>query len=725
MKKKAMLLFLLGFILIRGNVAQAATFTVNTTDDTVDANPGDGIAADASGYCSLRAAIMEANALAGMDTIVLPGGIFTLTIEGTQEDECLSGDLDIESSMVIQGAGWNLSVIDGNQLDRVFHIEGNMDVSLLDLTIQNGKTPDGGSPPSLTVGGSGGGILNRFATLNIENCTITNNETGIGGQTYKFGLGPSGGYGGGIYNKQGTVFIINSSISNNRTGRGGRDYYYGGNGGDGGGIFNCNNSSLTLQYCEISENATGKYGGVGVGNGEMGNGGDGGGISNSGELTVIDSTIRENSCGDGDYFWYGGSGGGVFNSGSGSSEISKSLIVGNVTGLTPDEDGGGYGGGLCNNYGHVTLRNCTICNNRIKEDSVGVGGGIYNSGVTSLSNCTVNKNLSNVTYDVFGGGGIYNDPWESHSIVRIKNTIIADNSVRKGWPEVINPDDCHGTITSQGYNLIRTTTGCTITGNETGNIYGSNPLLGALADNGGPTMTHRLLPASPAVDAGHPSDFEETDQRGVLRPKDGDGVGGARSDIGAFELFSASVIITSPDAGESVCGTISIEATANTDYVDFYIDDVLLCESMTSPFLCSLDTILYANGSHKIKADAYDADDSWIAAQDQVNVLVNNTVINLNVSRIMDKAWIFRREYGIVIFDVTHAGCIAVSKFSIERKEEGGAYSTITEINESELTGNSYTYNDPLPDEDVSYTYRIRAVSSTEMNVGTSEEVTI
>ena len=88
MKKKVMLLFLLGFILIRGNVAQAATFTVNTTDDTVDANPGDGIAADASGYCSLRAAIMEANALAGMDTIVLPGGIFTLTIEGIQEDKC-------------------------------------------------------------------------------------------------------------------------------------------------------------------------------------------------------------------------------------------------------------------------------------------------------------------------------------------------------------------------------------------------------------------------------------------------------------------------------------------------------------------------------------------------------------------------------------------------------------------------------------------------------------
>lgn len=717
MKKKAMLFFLLGFILIRGNVAQAATFTVNTTDDTVDANPGDGIAANASGYCSLRAAIMEANALAGMDTIVLPGGIFTLTIEGTQEDECLSGDLDIKSSMEIQGAGWNLSVIDGNQLDRVFHIEGNMDVSLLDLTIQNGKTPDGGSPPALTVGGSGGGILNRFATLNIENCTITNNETGKGGESYETSNGPRGGFGGGIYNKQGTVSIKNSSISNNRTGRGG-DGEYGGYGGNGGGIFNGPDSTVILDNCTISQNSTGEYG---FGR-EEGGGGFGGGIYNGGELTVIDCTIKDNICGDGGFEGGGGWGGGIHN--SGFAEISKSLITGNITGDSEDMPGGG-GGGI-NNDGYLSLKNCTLSNNRTKPgDYLGAGGGISNNsgGDATILNCTICQNFGHES-----GGGIYNEPgypWYPSATVRIKNTIIADNSVGHPWSDVINPDDCHGTIILQGYNLIRTTAGCIITGNETGNIYGFNPLLGALADNGGPTMTHRLLPASPAVDAGHPSDFEETDQRGVLRPKDGDGVGGARSDIGAFELFSASVIITSPDAGESVCGTISIEATANTDYVDFYIDDVLLCESETSPFLCSLDTTLYANGSHKIKADAYDADASWIAAQDQVNVLINNTEINLNVSRIMDKAWIFRREYGIVIFDVTHPGCIAASKYIIERKEEGGAYSTITEINESELTGNSYAYNDPLPDEDVSYTYRIRAVSSTEMNLGMSEEVTI
>jgi len=721
MKKIIILLILLGFISIIGDVAQADTFTVNTTDDTVDVNPGDGIAADASGYCSLRAAIMEANALESMDTIVLPEGIFTLTIEGIPEDKCLTEDLDIRSSIVIQGAGWNLTVIDGNQLDRVFHIEGNMDVSLLDLTILNGKTKDGGIFPSLSVGGSGGGILNRFAALNIENCTITNNETGKGGESYETSNGPSGGFGGGIYNKQGTVSIKNSSISNNRTGRGG-DGEYGGGGGNGGGIFNCPDSTVILDNCTISHNLTGQYG---FGYLDDGGGGSGGGIYNGGELTVIDCTIKDNICGDGGCEGWAGWGGGIYNSSSGSAEISKSLITGNITGDAEFVPSGG-GGGISND-GYLSLKNCTLSNNRTKPgDYLGAGGGISNNsgGDATILNCTICKNFGHEC-----GGGIYNgschDPWYPPATVRIKNTIIADNSVGHPWSEVTNPDDCQGTITSQGYNLITTTAGCTITGNETGNIYGSNPLLGVLADNGGPTMTHRLLPASPAVDAGHPSDFEETDQRGVLRPKDGDGVGGARSDIGAFELFSPSVTITSPGAGESVCGTISIEATANTDYVDFYIDDVLLCESVTSPFLCSWDTTLYANGSHKIKADAYDAEASWIAAQDQVNVLVNNTTINLNVSRIKDKGWIIRREYGIVIFDVTHTGCIAVSKYIIERKVDGGAYSTITEINESELTGNSYTYNDPLPNKDASYTYRVRAVSSADMNVGVSEEGTI
>jgi CSLREA domain-containing protein len=711
-KKKIMLLGLLGFVLIGGNVAQAATFTVNTTDDTVDVYPGDGVAADADGYCSLRAAIMEANALAGRDTIVLPEGIFTLTIEGTQEDKCLSGDLDIKSNMVIQGAGWDLTVIDGNQIDRVFQIQGNMDVAISDLTIRNGKTPDGGSPPSLTVGGSGGGILNRFTTLNIENCKILTNRTGKGGENY-MGYGPPGGYGGGIYNKEGTISLKNSSIGNNITGRGG-DGYYGGSGGHGGGIFNGNGSTLTLDNCTIYMNLTGSYGS----GAEDGNGGGGGGIYNTGELTVIDCTVKDNLCGDGGFEGSGGSGGGIYNYSSGSAEISRSLIAGNITGDSHDMPAGG-GGGICNR-GYLALKNCTLSGNRtMPHDYLGAGGGVYNDGGdATILNCTICRNIGHQK-----GGGIANS--FNGFPLRIKNTIIANNSLGHPWAEDLIPDDCSGTIISLGYNLIENTAGCTIKGNETGNIYGSGPLIGALADNGGPTMTHKLLPASLAIDTGHPSEFEKTDQRGVIRPKDGDGVGGARSDMGAFELFLPSVTIASPDAGDSVCGTISIEAAANTVYVDFYIDNVLLCESVTSPFLCSWDTIPYANGSHKIKAKAYNDESIRLAAQDQVDVFVDNASISLNVSRIADKAWIIRREYGVVSFEVTHPGCGAVTKYILERREEGGAFSPIVEIDESELAGSSKTYNDPLPVKNVSYTYRVIAVDSADMTVGLSQEVTI
>jgi hypothetical protein len=101
---------------------------------------------------------------------------------------------------------------------------------------------------------------------------------------------------------------------------------------------------------------------------------------------------------------------------------------------------------------------------------------------------------------------------------------------------------------SARYSLIGVNTGATITNNG-GNQIGTgaspiNPLLGALADNDGPTKTHALLTGSPAIDAGDPAAVPGSgtvplfDQRGTpfSRVKDGDGVSGARIDIGAFEV---------------------------------------------------------------------------------------------------------------------------------------------------------------------------------------------
>ena len=85
----------------------------------MDANPGDGICADPDGYCSLRAAVMEANAFPGADTITVPAGNYLFTIAGAGEDGAATGDLDLTDDVTIAGAG--TTIVDGSGLDRVLH----------------------------------------------------------------------------------------------------------------------------------------------------------------------------------------------------------------------------------------------------------------------------------------------------------------------------------------------------------------------------------------------------------------------------------------------------------------------------------------------------------------------------------------------------------------------------------------------------------------------------
>ena len=79
------------------------TLMVNSTLDDVDAAPGDGVCQTSTpGRCTLRAAVMEANANLGADTIVLqPATVYTLTIAGTTEDAAATGDLDLTEQVTI------------------------------------------------------------------------------------------------------------------------------------------------------------------------------------------------------------------------------------------------------------------------------------------------------------------------------------------------------------------------------------------------------------------------------------------------------------------------------------------------------------------------------------------------------------------------------------------------------------------------------------------------
>lgn len=171
---------------------QMATFTVNSTADAVDASPGDGICATSGGVCTLRAAVQETNALAGVDTVTVPAGTYLLTIPGTAEDQAATGDLDITDGLILNGADPATTIVDGGALDHVFHVQTNHPVTLTGLTIQNGNAPYPG----------GGGIWATSDTqLIIINCHIVNNSSIMRG--------------GGIFSEGNLITIINSDISHN------------------------------------------------------------------------------------------------------------------------------------------------------------------------------------------------------------------------------------------------------------------------------------------------------------------------------------------------------------------------------------------------------------------------------------------------------------------------------------------------------------------------------
>ncbi|MGI8542199.1 MAG: choice-of-anchor Q domain-containing protein, partial [Aridibacter sp.] len=235
----------------------------------------------------------------------------------------------------------------------------------------------------------------------------------------------------------------------------------------------------------------------------------GGGILNSGNLTITNLNILNNST--------RGNGGGIF-SNSGSLKIINSTISKNDTSF----DFGGKGGGLWLVNTNTMLINTTISNN---EAFGGQGGGIYNKGgVLTITSSTI---ATNNTITSSGGASFGAGIYAESGSVSIHNSIIAANNGVGG--------DFWGTITSQGYNLIGKVPSAgygILTGDMTGNIVGTdaNPVSARFAPltfYGGQTLTKSLRSNSPAVNAGDPT-VSTPDQRGAAR------VG--RADIGAFEL---------------------------------------------------------------------------------------------------------------------------------------------------------------------------------------------
>ncbi len=173
----------------------------------------------------------------------------------------------------------------------------------------------------------------------------------------------------------------------------------------------------------------------------------------------------------------------------------------------------------------MTMEQCTVAGN--KANPVDGNYSIYNDGTLTLRHCTVAGNLA---HD--GSGAIRNDPGNS---LTIENCILGGGNA--GSTDLNNA----GTLVRVGANLAEKAVVDTGAGTSSGPaVTITNPMLGPLASNGGPTETMALLAGSPAIDAAVGSTLL-IDQRGTLRPVDGDNMGGAVADLALLTLFGVSV----------------------------------------------------------------------------------------------------------------------------------------------------------------------------------------
>jgi CSLREA domain-containing protein len=530
--------------------AADAVFVVNTYEDAPHTLPVDGnCTSTLSGNpCTLRAAVQAVNFLGGAGTITLPAGTFSVTVAGADEDAGASGDLDIiTGGVTIQGDGSATTVIDAAGLgDRVFDLQPGTAADLSRMTIQNGAPgiADGGAVrvqagATLTVTNGtltqnlarnrrGGAIFNDGATT-LTDTTLTGNSTGTDLNV----VFPFSGEGGGVYNAPNRTLTVNGGIlSANRS-------------ADGGGLFNAAGTT-ELSATTFQENRARNRGG---------------GIFNQGMLTGAGLTVTSNQAGDNNLTGGEASGGGFYN--TGTVTLSTSTVSANRLNAPTESQNRIQGAGLYNGAGAIAgLRGTLVSGNLTNRGVFQEGFGIYNAGTLSATNVTVTDNRpSNFLGTSSTGSALFNSGGSTATLlfVTIARNAVGSTSHAQvhnagalqigssivAYPLGLNAENCSGAMAgaSVGHNIDfpldfgESTCAFTAIGDQAG----VDPMLGSLANNGGPTQTIALLPMSPAIDAADPAcPPPATDQRGFVRP------GGARCDIGAFEVpFTDEPLVSS------------------------------------------------------------------------------------------------------------------------------------------------------------------------------------
>jgi hypothetical protein len=403
-----------------------------------------------------------------------------------------TAELVIDKNVTINGPGSNLlGVYRSSQTSiRIIHVMPDVTATVAGLTISGGYSGDQQF---------GGGILNDHAVLTLESCLVQNYV---------------GDYGGGVYNDgsggNATLTILNTSVSGNHASVGG------GLNNDAG-----NSGSATL----LLTNSTVK-GNTAAFNGFPTGGGAGGGINNSsGNMIISNSVVTHNLAGVSDPFALG-DGGGILN--DGTLTITNSTISDNQAYL---------GGGGIETVGTLTIDSSTISDNGAigghDGQPWGQGGGI--AGIVTFSNSTLSGNYASLSGGGLAGGGtIINSTLSENDGGGIfaNGALEIGNTILKTGARGANISDNGQTINSDGYNMSDDDGGGFLNG--PGDQINTDPLLGALQDNGGPTLTHALLRGSPAIDAGDPNFTPPPlyDQRGSPYVR----VFNGRLDIGSLEV---------------------------------------------------------------------------------------------------------------------------------------------------------------------------------------------
>jgi hypothetical protein len=393
-----------------------------------------------------------------------------------------------------------------------FSIAGTITLTSGELLVTKNLNILGPGPANLAVDGNAANRVFHIApsnTVTITGLTITNGEAS---KSPPLGILA----GDGIYNDHATLTVSNCTVSGGSASYLGAIFNHGSgsgsasltiinstvSGNNGGGIYNAGgfggSATLRMTNSTLARNPTGSYGGGIVNDGNSG----------SADAVLVNSTVRGNSADS-----YGG---GIFNEGY---RGSASLLIINCTlsGNSSSEGGGIYNHGP---FGNAMLQICqsTLSGNRANAQ----GGGIFNdAGNLFIQNSTLSSNFAGQ------GGGILNHD----GFVEIGSTILHAGA---------SGENIYGEVRSDGFNLSTDDGGGFLT--APGDKIYTDPKLGPLQNNGGPTFTHALLGGSPAIDQGRSFTASATDQRGtgfartVDDPAVANATGGDGTDIGAFEV---------------------------------------------------------------------------------------------------------------------------------------------------------------------------------------------